>query len=604
MPENTTTVAGAARADGVRETEVCGIRAFLASPDAKESTEGREVSAGLAFRVGTVDETYATHGISHLVEHLALHRQGVTEAHYNGATTSTATVFHVSGTEEEVVAYLNGVCASLRDLPLDRLETEREILRTEASGRSDGPNQALPLWRYGAQGYGLASYTELGSWHLGADAVRDWARTRFTRGNAVLWITSDTVPGTLELALPDGELLPTPEATSALPVTPACVRGGDGVVVADGVVRRSVAATVFADVLGRALYTDLRQTGGYSYTATAAYVPRDAEYATITAYADALPKKQDAVVGGFVDALARLRTGHVEQSELDSVRAKRLRSAESQTREPDALVVSRAMNALTGHESLAPAQWRAELEALTVGDVRDVARAWYSTSLLQAPGRGADWAGFTEAPQFSVPESAVTGTRHRSIEDAEWTLVIGEDGVGFNGPGDRVTTVRYADCAALVAYPDGGRLLTGLDGFLVAVEPTMFANVTQSRIALIDRSVPPAALVLMPMRDPERIPRPDVPAAASTVASAASTAAEGSRPVPRSRRWRAVLVGARILTLFFGLAAAFSTLGELDSPDKNYAEPVVLWVLAIGAMLLAQAAMRRRGRTRGRAAKS
>ncbi|MDX5570791.1 hypothetical protein PYK79_56245, partial [Streptomyces sp. ID05-04B] len=30
---------------------------------------------------------------------------------------------------------LNSVCAGLRDLPMERLETEREILRTEAAGR-------------------------------------------------------------------------------------------------------------------------------------------------------------------------------------------------------------------------------------------------------------------------------------------------------------------------------------------------------------------------------------------------------------------------------------------------------------------------------------
>nr|WP_117212210.1 insulinase family protein [Allorhizocola rhizosphaerae] len=30
------------------------------------------MAAGLVFRVGQADETLATHGISHLVEHLAL----------------------------------------------------------------------------------------------------------------------------------------------------------------------------------------------------------------------------------------------------------------------------------------------------------------------------------------------------------------------------------------------------------------------------------------------------------------------------------------------------------------------------------------------------
>ncbi|MGW0884991.1 hypothetical protein [Streptomyces sp. NPDC002671] len=79
-----------------------------------------QITAGLFFRVGRADETLATSGLTHLVEHLALHRLGLSDLHYNGATANTYTLFHVTGDEDEVVAYLNGVCAALRDLPLDR----------------------------------------------------------------------------------------------------------------------------------------------------------------------------------------------------------------------------------------------------------------------------------------------------------------------------------------------------------------------------------------------------------------------------------------------------------------------------------------------------
>ncbi|MCX5311281.1 hypothetical protein [Streptomyces sp. NBC_00154] len=120
--------------------------------------------------------------------------------------------------------------------------------------------------------------------------MRDWARTRFTRDNAVLWITSDTVPDGLDLALPAGSPQPPPVVTSALPVTPAFIHGDDGGVVLDGIVRRSTAATLLREVLGRALYTDLRQNGGYSYIADSSYHPRDNDFATITAFADALPR--------------------------------------------------------------------------------------------------------------------------------------------------------------------------------------------------------------------------------------------------------------------------------------------------------------------------
>ncbi|MEV5530337.1 M16 family metallopeptidase [Streptomyces prunicolor] len=467
--------------------------------------QGGQVTAGLFFRVGRADETLATAGLTHLVEHLALHRLQLADLHYNGATANTYTLFHATGDEDEVVAHLNSVCAALRDLPLARLDTEREILRTEAASGKNGANSQLPLWRYGAQGYGLSSYNELGTWSVTPDQVGDWARTRFTRENAVLWITSESVPDGLDLTLPTGTRFPAPAATSALPTTPAYICGEDGQVVLTSVVRRSTAAAVFADVLGRALFQDLRQEGGYSYAAEADYTPRDADFATLTAYADALPQKQDAVVGGFVDTLARLRNGTIAQSELDSVRGKLLKMYDV----PDFAAVALpgyALNLLLGHRVLSPAEHRAELAAVTVADLREVAREAWASTLLQVPGhRGVDWAGPTVAPQYSA--TTVTGSGHRSLENEDVTLVIGEEGVSVTTPRGAVT-VPYGTCVAMTTRPDGARGLTGPDGFSITVEPTLYRDVTPDRIAQIDAAVPEAAVVRLPARAPEHIPRP------------------------------------------------------------------------------------------------
>ncbi|MBT2467655.1 hypothetical protein J7E97_07175 [Streptomyces sp. ISL-66] len=111
----------------ITETTVDGVRTLLAHQPGPGP-----VTAGLLFRVGRADETLATSGITHLVEHLALHRHVPPgDPHHDGATAPAHTGFQVTGTPAEVVAYLNGVCASLRDLPVERLETEKEILRTE-----------------------------------------------------------------------------------------------------------------------------------------------------------------------------------------------------------------------------------------------------------------------------------------------------------------------------------------------------------------------------------------------------------------------------------------------------------------------------------------
>ncbi|WP_257142132.1 pitrilysin family protein [Streptomyces sp. sk226] len=499
--DGSATTDGPAAIDGPVTTEVDGIPTLLAP-----TSGGGPVVAGLFFRVGAADETLATAGLTHLVEHLALHRHGVSDLHYNGSTAATHTHFVVSGTAEEVVAYLNGVCASLRDLPVERLATEREILRTEQAGRGRGPNHQLPLWRYGARGYGLASYPEYGTLHLTADAVRAWAATWFTRDNAVLWIASDTVPEGLDLTLPAGRRQPLPEPTSALPVTPAYLTGGSGGVVLDGIVRRSTAAVLFAEVLSRALFTDLRQKGGYSYTADCGYQPRDRDHATLTAFADALPQKQDAVVGGFIDVLARLRAGTIDQAELDSARAKTLKQYEG----PDtgaAALPSYALNLLTGHPNLTPDEHRAELDAVTVEDLREVAGELYDSALIQVPGRSVDWAGFTAAPQWSAPVTDPAGTVHRSRASDAVSLAVGPEAVTLVTPGGQIT-VRYDACAAMRVFPDGARHLIGFDAFVVEVEPTLYAKLTPARMAVIDAAVPAAAVVPMPERDPDEIPQP------------------------------------------------------------------------------------------------
>ncbi|GAA3492637.1 insulinase family protein [Streptomyces cremeus] len=491
--------------DGIRLLEVQGVRVLLAPRPGP-------VSAGLLFRVGRADETLATAGLTHLVEHLALHRHGLSDLHYNGATAATYTHFHVDGDLGDVAAHLNGVCAALRDLPLERLETEREILRTEAAHRGHGANHQMALWRYGARGHGLLSYPEHGLWHLGPEHVRHWARTRFTRENAVLWITSDTLPAGLDLTLPTGPPHPVPQVHSALPQAPAYFRGASGVVVMDAVVRRSTAAGLFADVLGRVLFRELRQEGGFSYTATADYSPRDAGFATITALADALPQKQDAVVGGFVDVLAALRAGRVAQADLDAVRTAKLRQFET----PDlaaALLPAHALSLLTGHRRASVAELTAELHAATVADLHAVAEQVSADALLQVPTRGADWAGFAEAPQQSA--EIVTGRRFPALDDSGETLIIHPQAVTLTAPGNAVT-VKYAECAALLVRPDGARHLTGFDGFTLTVEPTLFP-VTPADLAVIDAGVPAHAVVPMPPRPPEAVPQPNTGRARPTL---------------------------------------------------------------------------------------
>ncbi|GAA1372698.1 M16 family metallopeptidase [Catellatospora chokoriensis] len=479
----------------IERTEVDGVPTLVAPSSG-------QAAAGLIFRVGQADETLPLHGITHLVEHLALHDSGLSDYHYNGETTSVYTHFHLRGSESDVVGYLGKVCAGLAELPMHRLEIEKEILRTES--RSRGGTTALPLRRYGAQGYGLPSYPEWGLARLRPEDLREWVETYFTRDNAVLWIAGNGVPAGLRLPLRPGVRRPAPAPTSALPSTPAWFTGDDTSVVFSAVVRRSTAASVYSGVLERELFRDLRQEGGYSYTATATYEPRGDGFATVTAYADALPEKQGAALGGMVDVLARLRHGAIDPSGVAAVRAKSLEKLNHPEIEA-ARLPAHALNLLTGQRNLTVDELRAELAAVTVEQVHAVAAEAADAGLLQTPHRTtADWAGFTAAPASSAHEA--DGNRHPHREDGDVELVIGPDAASIVRPGS-CATVRYDACAAMLTWPDGARRLIGDDGIVLHLEPAMWAA-PAAELAVPDTAVDPSRQVPMPPRDPATIPRP------------------------------------------------------------------------------------------------
>lgn len=534
----------------IRETEVDGVQTLVAP-------KSGPLMAGLTFRVGRADETLATAGVTHLLEHLALFHLGLGDYHYNGATGSVVTHFHMQGSEEDVVKYLDGVCEALGNLPVDRLETEKGILRTEAAGRKVGVADSLPLWRYGAQGYGLVSYEEMGLHRLSADDVRRWAATWFTRQNAVLWITSTQVPGGLRLRLPEGTRRPVPRPSSALPTTPAYFNERVNGVVFDAVVRRRTAASLFSAVLEREMYRSLRQEGGYSYVASTSYEPRGDGFATVTALADALPDKQDAVLGGFLDVLARLRVGRIEQADLDSVRTK----AEEALRHENydwARLPMAAMNALTGHPNLAAEALLDEARNVTVGDIQAVAVEATGSALLQVPARlNAEWGGFAAAPTHST--AAIGGQRYASRQSDNVALVVGTEGVSVVDA-DHAAAVRYAECAIAMAWPDGGRQLIGLDGISVRIEPTLY-HMPPSLIGHIDASVPPANLVRMPARDLDAIPQPKAPAAAP------QSAAPPKRPGPWTAATVVLIVLASIMAMLTALCGAVVATADPHNPD-------------------------------------
>jgi predicted Zn-dependent peptidase len=539
---------------------------------------GGELRAGLVFRVGRADEILARGGLTHLVEHLVLQQVEQPSLHINGATGATTTMFYAHGDGEDVVDFFAGVCRGLREPPMDRMTTEIGVLRTEADGQVSGGTLPLLAWRYGAATYGLPAFTEFGLDDLTTADVHGWIERWFTRDNAVLWVAGGPPPAGLRLDLLAGAPLPPPAPSSALPRTPAFFNANVNGVAFDAVLPRSVTGSLYAQVLDRQLHRRLRRELGVSYATQAVYQARDARYATVTAFADALPDRHADVTREFVDVLIDLAAGGVSEDALAAARSiaqRRLRAGEV----VPGWLASNAERLLLGLPTQPVDEVAQALTAIGVAEVVSVAGQALDAALAMVPhGRAIGRAGFVAAPTGSA--NAVTGEsyRPRNDPDTKRRLVLGVDGVSLVEELS-VATVRYAECAAMLAWPDGGRVLFAADAVMVRVEPGLW-EVPPARLAVLDTAVLADRTVHMPARLDKYIPKPPEPPAPAATASQAS-------PV-RNVRLTAIAVARTVLWL------TVAALIVVYVRPLSFALAVTTGLLLVG--IRRRAAARRRAR--------
>src|SRR4051794_23088033 len=88
-------------------------------------------SVGLIFGVGVADERLPRRGVTHLCEHLVLSDLDSGAHWMNGTVDINTCLFVAEGEDGQMASFLNGVVRRVGDLPLDRFDTERSILRAE-----------------------------------------------------------------------------------------------------------------------------------------------------------------------------------------------------------------------------------------------------------------------------------------------------------------------------------------------------------------------------------------------------------------------------------------------------------------------------------------
>lgn len=477
----------------IHRTEVDGVPCFWA--DLPEEFEAR-----LLFRVGAYDETLATRGTTHLVEHLAISDTPLVPWRYSAWVTGLVTTYSLAGTPEQVVDGLAAVTARLRDLPLERVPATRRALITEDS-RTSSARRSLRA-RYGARGPGLGLYPEYGVRRVTQEHLAGWARERFTAGNAVLVLTGPPPPG-LRCRLHDGLRWSTADPAPDPCDFPRLVGAADDCWGLSYLAPPSVAESAASAILRLRLIERLHYGLGIGDWCDRMIEPLGPELLHRYLWG--------AFLEGYDDAVLELVLGELRAFAEDGPTDHELATLQTWARDyevsPDNgkdWLEDLAEAELLGGEPIL-ANWGRAHAALDDAEVAEALADALPTLVVESnTGIPAEDLGLGTAPEWA--HDPIEGTEFRSpprAGRASERLVIGDDAVSWVD-GDHMSTIRLDDLAILTKEDDV-RELIDLEGGAITVEAAEWAD-GRWAFALIDALVPPELAVDLDVDGPE-VPR-------------------------------------------------------------------------------------------------
>jgi hypothetical protein len=448
--------------------------------------------AGLVFRVGQADETVSTRGVSHLVEHLAMGTVGEPPYGCNAAVGMSTATFWARGSAEEIGSFLQTVCAGLSNLPADRTGLEARVLRTEAVGRSLGPVPRMAWLRYGFTGLALSWLPEYFLNDPQPERVVEWAASRFTGGNCVLWVVG-RLPDGLRLPLPAGPRYPLPVSRQipGLPL-PAALGGDDECISIGFESERTSTSTTVIRIAANRLRTQVRHERGLTYQVAGDREPLSTTRAHNMLWLTCLEEQAEAVQTELLNILGDLAAGGPTEQEL----ADDLTAFMRQGTDPDGRVQDVAAAAeyeLVGMPASGFADLVEERRAVTAAGCATELEAMLATAILNGARVSSQHLppGFNLYPTTCPP---LAGRVFRPVS-ARWpwektnVVIVGPDGISYATPNGRAASVRWADCVALVLRNDGTRTVLGSDGFSVELKPGAWKE-GSDLVRLVDQAIP------------------------------------------------------------------------------------------------------------------
>jgi zinc protease len=447
----------------VHRLEVAGLPTFLAvGPEPGLAT--------LTFRTGSADEPQAYHGVTHLIEHLALF--GVARRHreFNAFVDPLTCAFFAMGDQTELERFLDDVLTALVDLPLERLEDERRVLEREWETLGGDVVSRMLAHRFGIRGFGSNVLGELTLPCLGRDVVEAWRRERFTAGNAALWFHGPRPPA-LRVALPPGTRQPLPDATPLSGLTfPAFLAEGTGGVAASMLATRTWATVFAVELLRDRLHDRLRLEEALTYHVWDDVVVLGTDRSHVAVGSDCRDDDAARVTELLLDVLDDVAAEGPTDAELAGYR----RGAERELlEEPDATRASldRAVrDELFGAPHPSRDQELDELRRVTPTDVRAVVRDALATLLLVAPDETSKPRAALSDLERPVPQFSAEPVKLKGVLPGD-QLHIGEAGIRWTN-GKAPAAIAAGELAYVVEGAGGVLTIVGIDGTSIELDPS------------------------------------------------------------------------------------------------------------------------------------
>lgn len=459
-----------------RELEVDGVR-VIHFPSEQGVTD-----ATLVFGVGQRDETLATQGTLHALEHLAMDSVRRTPIEINASVDHSLTMFTANGSPGLVADFLMGVCEGLANPPLGRLAAEAKVLAAEGPDESGTP---LGPARFGMRDLGLVGAPGPGPASVTPADVQAMARW-FVSANCVL-LVDGSLPGRLRLPLASG---PRPEHHYLAPRRwpgPQAV-SVEGSACAVSLILPPVDGTG-VELLARAVITErlaeiLRHQRGLTYDLDDELAALADGYWEFVVLAAPPPERAVEAVRVMIETTRDLLTSGPSQAELDHARGLVLESSRGRNAQiSDALDVAIGELLGSGIAGFNPDAVRAVTRQHVADFLRGLADdAVYLIDDRAEPELAALNVALTEIPP-TAPGPLPAGEVFRppllalaiSPDARASRVALTSTGLAHQA-GHQVQQIPWSNVAGVLRERDGDFVVFGLDGSAITVGPNLYRN--------------------------------------------------------------------------------------------------------------------------------